>query len=84
MRSTWLRLVRGSVPRRCYPSHRCRNTPNCTCCVDVTPVSWLERVPTYKNQQKSSRLLDLATYGFLDIRCFASADILMYRAGLVL
>ena len=49
----------------------------------VTPVSWLERVPTYKDQQEKLRDLDLATYGFLGYPLLQSADILMYRAGLV-
>ena len=49
----------------------------------VTPVSWLERVPTYKDQQEKLKDLDLATYGFLGYPLLQSADILMYRAGLV-
>ncbi|WP_022961919.1 tryptophan--tRNA ligase [Halopseudomonas pelagia] len=49
----------------------------------ITPVSWLERVPTYKDQQEKLRDLDLATYGFLGYPLLQSADILMYRAGLV-
>jgi tryptophanyl-tRNA synthetase len=49
----------------------------------VTPVSWLERVPTYKDQQERLKDLDLATYGFLGYPLLQSADILMYRAGLV-
>lgn len=49
----------------------------------VTPVSWLERVPTYKDQQEKLRDMDLATYGFLGYPLLQSADILIYRAGLV-
>jgi tryptophanyl-tRNA synthetase len=49
----------------------------------VTPVSWLERVPTYKDQQEKLKDLDLATYGFLGYPLLQSADILIYRAGLV-
>jgi len=49
----------------------------------VTPVSWLERVPTYKDQQEKLKDMDLATYGFLGYPLLQSADILMYRAGLV-
>lgn len=49
----------------------------------ITPVSWLERVPTYKDQQEKLRDLDLATYGFLGYPLLQSADILTYRAGLV-
>ncbi|EZQ18420.1 tryptophan--tRNA ligase [Pseudomonas sp. G11-1] len=48
-----------------------------------TPLSWLERVPTYKDQQERLRDLDLATYGFLGYPLLMSADILVYRAGLV-
>jgi tryptophanyl-tRNA synthetase len=48
-----------------------------------TPLSWLERVPTYKDQQEKLRELDLATYGFLGYPLLMSADILIYRAGLV-
>ena len=49
----------------------------------VTPVSWLERVPSYKDQQEQLRDLDLATYGFLGYPLLQSADILIYRAGQV-
>ena len=48
-----------------------------------TPLSWLERVPTYKDKQEKLRELDLATYGFLGYPLLMSADILVYRAGLV-
>jgi tryptophanyl-tRNA synthetase len=49
----------------------------------VTPLGWLERVPTYKDQQEKLKDKDLATYGFLGYPLLQSADILMYRAGLV-
>ncbi|WP_341706971.1 tryptophan--tRNA ligase [Halopseudomonas sp.] len=49
----------------------------------VTPVSWLERVPTYKDQQEKLKDRDLATYGFLGYPLLQSADILIYRAGQV-
>ncbi|GMR20630.1 MAG: tryptophan--tRNA ligase [Gammaproteobacteria bacterium] len=49
----------------------------------VTPLSWLERVPTYKDQQLKLKDKDLATYGFLGYPLLQSADILIYRAGLV-
>jgi len=48
-----------------------------------TPLSWLERVPTYKDQQQKLKDRDLATYGFLGYPLLQSADILIYRAGLV-
>jgi tryptophanyl-tRNA synthetase len=49
----------------------------------ITPLSWLERVPTYKDQQEKLKELDLATYGFLGYPLLQSADILAYKAGLV-
>ena len=48
-----------------------------------TPLSWLERVPTYKDQQEKLREKDLATYGFLGYPLLQSADILIYKAGQV-
>lgn len=48
-----------------------------------TPLSWLERVPTYKDQQEKLREKDLATYGFLGYPLLQSADILLYRADRV-
>ncbi len=49
----------------------------------VTPIGWLERVPTYKDQQEMLKEKDLATYGFLGYPLLQSADILMYKASLV-
>jgi tryptophanyl-tRNA synthetase len=49
----------------------------------MTPLGWLERVPTYKDQQEKLKEKDLATYGFLGYPLLQTADILMYRAGLV-
>jgi tryptophanyl-tRNA synthetase len=48
-----------------------------------TPLGWLERVPTYKDQQEKLADRDLATYGFLGYPLLQSADILMYRASWV-
>ncbi len=48
-----------------------------------TPLGWLERVPTYKDQQEKLKEKDLATYGFLGYPLLQSADILIYKAGLV-
>ena len=48
-----------------------------------TPLGWLERVPTYKDQQEKLREKDLATYGFLGYPLLQSADILVYRASMV-
>ena len=47
----------------------------------ITPLSWLERVPTYKDQISKIKDRDLQTYGFLGYPLMQSADILMYRAG---
>jgi tryptophanyl-tRNA synthetase len=49
----------------------------------TTPISWLERVPSYKDQQEKMKTKDLSTYGFLGYPLLQSADILMYKAGLV-
>lgn len=49
----------------------------------MTPISWLERVPTYKDQQEKLKERDLSTYGFLGYPLLQSADILIYRAGQV-
>ncbi|TXF11095.1 tryptophan--tRNA ligase [Pelomicrobium methylotrophicum] len=46
----------------------------------VTPLGWLERVPTYKDQQEKLSDRDLSTYGFLGYPLLQSADILIYRA----
>ncbi len=46
----------------------------------ITPLGWLERVPTYKDQQEKLKEKDLATYGFLGYPLLQSADILIYRA----
>ncbi|MDP3743371.1 MAG: tryptophan--tRNA ligase [Methylotenera sp.] len=46
----------------------------------ITPLSWLERVPTYKDQQEKLSSKDLSTYGFLGYPLLQSADILVYRA----
>ncbi len=46
----------------------------------MTPLGWLERVPTFKDQQEKLADRDLATYGFLGYPLLQSADILIYRA----
>jgi tryptophanyl-tRNA synthetase len=48
-----------------------------------TPLSWLERVPTYKDQQEQLREKDLNTYGFLGYPLLQAADILLYRPDFV-
>src|SRR6266403_4342211 len=49
----------------------------------ITPLGWLERVPSYKDQQEQLKEKDLATYGFLGYPLLQSADILVYRAAYV-
>jgi tryptophanyl-tRNA synthetase len=49
----------------------------------ITPLGWLERVPTYKEQQENLSGKDLSTYGFLGYPLLQSADILMYQADFV-
>ena len=49
----------------------------------ITPLGWLERVPTYKDQQDKLRDKDLSTYGFLGYPLLQSADVLLYKANLV-
>ena len=46
----------------------------------ITPLGWLERVPTYKDQQEKLSAKDLSTYGFLGYPLLQSADILIYKA----
>jgi tryptophanyl-tRNA synthetase len=49
----------------------------------ITPVTWLERVPTYKDQQEQLKEKDLATYGFLGYPLLQTADILAYQPAFV-
>jgi tryptophanyl-tRNA synthetase len=49
----------------------------------ITPLGWLERVPSYKDQQEKLGDKDLGTYGFLGYPLLQSADILIYRASRV-
>ena len=49
----------------------------------MTPIGWLERVPTYKDQQQKLADKDLSTYGFLGYPLMQGADILIYRANMV-
>ena len=49
----------------------------------ITPLPWLERVPTYKQQQQELKEKDLSTYGFLGYPLLQSADILVYKADYV-
>jgi tryptophanyl-tRNA synthetase len=49
----------------------------------ITPLWWLERVPTYKEQRENIKDKDLGTYGFLGYPVLQSADILIYKADVV-
>jgi tryptophanyl-tRNA synthetase len=49
----------------------------------ITPLAWLERMPTYKDQQANLSDRDLSTYGFLGYPLLQAADVLIYRAGKV-
>jgi len=49
----------------------------------ITPLGWLERVPTYKDQQEKLKERDLSTYGFLGYPLLQTADVLTYKAGFV-
>ena len=49
----------------------------------ITPLGWLERVPTYKEQQENIKGKDLTTYGFLGYPLLQSADILLYQPQFV-
>jgi tryptophanyl-tRNA synthetase len=49
----------------------------------ITPLGWLERVPTYKEQQQNIKDKDLGTYGFLGYPVLQAADILVYKADVV-
>jgi tryptophanyl-tRNA synthetase len=47
----------------------------------LTPLGWLERVPSYKDQQEKLKDKDLSTYGFLGYPLLQAADVLIYKAG---
>src|SRR5207253_7278979 len=49
----------------------------------ITPLGWLERVPTYKEQQQNLATKDLSTYGFLGYPVLQAADITIYKADFV-
>lgn len=49
----------------------------------ITPLGWLERIPSFKDQQATLKEKDLSTYGFLGYPLLQSADILIYKASLV-
>jgi tryptophanyl-tRNA synthetase len=76
----------GVNPSRatCSSSRACPSTPSSRCCFGmVTPVGWLERIPTYKDQQQKLGDRDLSNFGFLGYPVMQGADILVYRANMV-
>jgi tryptophanyl-tRNA synthetase len=79
-------LSAGLDPKRCtifIQSHVPQHAELNLVLSMMTPLSWLERVPTYKDQQEQLREKDLATYGFLGYPLLQSADILLYQPQFV-
>ena len=79
-------LSAGLDPERCtvfIQSHVPQHSELHTLFSMFTPLPWLERVPTYKDQQEQLREKDLNTYGFLGYPLLQSADILLYQPDFV-
>jgi tryptophanyl-tRNA synthetase len=79
-------LAAGLDPKRCtmfIQSHVPQHAELHLLLSMITPLGWLERVPTYKEQQQNIRDKDLNTYGFLGYPLLQSADIMMYQAHFV-
>ena len=79
-------LAAGLDPQRCtmfIQSHVPQHAELHLLLSMITPLGWLERVPTYKEQQQNIREKDLNTYGFLGYPLLQSADIMMYQADFV-
>jgi tryptophanyl-tRNA synthetase len=79
-------LSAGLDPERCtvfIQSHVPQHAELHTLFSMFTPLPWLERVPTYKDQQEQLREKDLNTYGFLGYPLLQSADILLYQPDFV-
>ena len=79
-------LASGLDPERCVmfiQSHVPQHAELHLLLSMITPLGWLERVPTYKEQQQNVRDRDLNTYGFLGYPLLQSADIMMYQAEFV-
>ena len=76
-------LAAGLDPRKLrdvHPVSRARTRGTASCCLSmITPLGWLERVPTYKEQKENIKEKDLGTYGFLGYPVLQSADILIYK-----
>ena len=79
-------LAAGLDPERCVIFQQSRVLEHAELHVllsMITPLGWLERVPTYKEKQQEIKDRDLNTYGFLGYPVLQSADILIYRADYV-
>ena len=79
-------LAAGLDPERCtlfIQSHIPEHAELFTLLAMGTPLGWLERVPTYKDQIEKLKDRDLATYGFLGYPLLQAADILIYKAAFV-
>ena len=79
-------LAAGLDPEKCVmfvQSHVMQHAELLLLFSMITPLGWLERVPTYKEQQQNLATKDLATYGFLGYPVLQAADILIYKADFV-
>ena len=79
-------LAAGLDPERCtmfIQSHVPQHAELHLLLSMITPLGWLERVPTYKEQRENIKDKDLGTYGFLGYPVLQSADILMYKGDFV-
>jgi tryptophanyl-tRNA synthetase len=79
-------LAAGLDPERCtmfIQSHVPQHAELHLLLSMITPLGWLERVPTYKEQRENIKEKDLGTYGFLGYPVLQSADILIYKADYV-
>src|SRR6266700_1066969 len=79
-------LATGLDPERCtmfFQSHVPQHAELHLLFSMITPLGWLERVPTYKEQRENIKEKDLSTYGFLGYPLLQSADILIYKGDFV-
>src|ERR1700745_2350082 len=79
-------LAAGLDPKRCVmflQSHVPAHAELHLLLSMITPLGWLERVPTYKEQKENIKEKDLGTYGFLGYPVLQSADIMIYKADVV-
>lgn len=79
-------LAAGLDPKRCtmfIQSHVPQHAELHLLLSMITPLGWLERVPTYKEQRENIAEKDLGTYGFLGYPVLQSADIMMYKGDFV-